>query len=230
MRAGVVVGSVTTGECPVFSVFDLRGNISWHVISQESLTEPKIKTISVHVDVLKRWQGEWIQWNLQHASPDDDDDDCVYGELLDELLHESECSSSEGDDDSNEGELLRCCATDRPKRALLLVIETSNTEYITIYDYVSALHLWLMGTRQDITRADNMIGDRKPEEYEHLVVDITNPQYLSIMYVKRFLGCRYTGPPVQIPMSQEHAYLLNNVLTLDVTPFRNIPRAGGDSV
>lgn len=67
-----------------------------------------------------------------------------------------------------------------------LVIEASNTEYTTIHDYVSALHPWLMGLRQDITRADNMMGDKKPDEYEHLAVDTTKPQYLSIMYEKRF--------------------------------------------
>ncbi|KAF4926506.1 hypothetical protein CGCVW01_v002953 [Colletotrichum viniferum] len=83
-------------------------------------------------------------------------------------------------------------------------------------------------TISDITWADNMLGDRKPEEYEYLVVDITNPQYLSIIDEKRFLGYRYTGPPVQMSMSEEHAYLLSNVLTLDVPPFRNIPHSGGD--
>ncbi|KAJ0311674.1 hypothetical protein Brms1b_008120 [Colletotrichum noveboracense] len=161
-----------------------------------------------------------------------DDDDCVYGELLDDLHYESECSSSEGDeedDDGDEGELLRCSDTDRPKQALPLVIETSNIECITINDYVSALHPWLMDLRQDITRADNMLGDRKPEEYEHLMLDITNPKYLSIMDEKRFLGYRYRGPPAQEPMIQEHAYLLSNVLTLDVH-FMKILSAGGDSV
>ncbi|KAF5526494.1 hypothetical protein CGCA056_v002950 [Colletotrichum aenigma] len=204
-----------------FATQNLTGNISWHAISQESLTEPKIKTIS----------GEWIEWHLRHASPGDDD--CVYGELLDDLHYESECSSSEGaeeDDNGDEVELLRCCDTDQPKRALPLVIEASNTESITIHDYVSALHPWLIGLRQDIARADNMMGDRKSEEYEHLVVYITNPQDLSIMDERRLLGCRYTCPPVQMPMSQEHAYLPSNVLTLDVPLFRNIPRAGGDSV
>ncbi|KAF0330905.1 hypothetical protein GQ607_001774 [Colletotrichum asianum] len=210
----------------LFTTQNLTGNILWHAISQEALTEPRIKTTSVHADVSKRWQSEWIEWHFN-------DDDCVYGELLDDLHYESECSSSEGDeenDDGDEGELLRCCDTDRPKQALSLVIEASNMEYITIHAYVSALHPWLMRLRQDITRADNMLGDRKPEEYEHLVVDVTNPQYLSIIDEKRFLGYRYTGPSVQMSMSQEHAYLLSNVLTLDIPPFRNIPRAGGDSV
>ncbi|KAF4847016.1 hypothetical protein CGCSCA4_v005810 [Colletotrichum siamense] len=169
-------------------------------------------------------------WDTQDPPPGDDD--CVYGELLDDLHYESECSSSEGDeegDNGREGELLRCCDTDRPKQALPLVIEASNMEYISIHDYESALHPWLMGLRQEITRADNMLGDRKPEEYEHLEVDTTNPQNLSIMDEKRFLGYRYTGLPAQMPMSEEHAYLLSNVLTLDDPPFRNIPLLGGDT-
>lgn len=30
------------------------GNIAWHAISQQPLAEPKIKSTSVHVDVLER--------------------------------------------------------------------------------------------------------------------------------------------------------------------------------
>ncbi|GKT59086.1 hypothetical protein ColTof4_12622 [Colletotrichum tofieldiae] len=210
-----------------FVTWDLTGNIAWHAISQESLAEPKIKSISVHVDVLERWQREWTEWHKRHASPDDDN--CIFGELPDNDLYKSEGSSSEGEeeeydgDDSDEGELLRCCNTDRPKRALPLVMEASNTEYITIHDYVSALHPWLMGLRQDITRADNLLGDRKPKEYEHLVVDITSPHYLRIMDEKRFLGLRYTGPPVPMPMSQEHTDWLNNVLLRPDVPFWSVP-------
>ncbi|KAK2780319.1 hypothetical protein CKAH01_00263 [Colletotrichum kahawae] len=103
----------------------------------------------------------------------------------------AEGSSSEGEeeeDDDYEGELLHCCDTDRPKRALPLVIEASNTEYITIHDYVSAPHPWLLGLRLDFKRADNMLGNRKPEEYQHLVMDVSNPQHLGIMDEKRFLG------------------------------------------
>ncbi|EQB46308.1 hypothetical protein CGLO_14649 [Colletotrichum gloeosporioides Cg-14] len=123
-----------------FATQDLTGNLSCHAILQESLTEPKTKTISV--------------------------------------------------------------------LALPLGIEASNMEYVTIHNSVSVLQPWLMGLRQDTTRADNMMGDRKPEEYEHLVVNISNPQYLSIMDEKRYLGYRHTAPPVQMPMGQENAYFL----------------------
>lgn len=70
------------------------------------------------------------------------------------------------------------------------------------------------GLRQDITRADNLMGDRTSEESESLVVDVVTLDYLSIMDEKRFLRSRYTGP--QIPpsgMSQEYNdWLLKYVL------------------
>lgn len=75
----------------------------------------------------------------------------TYRELLDGLLYKSEGSSSssssseEGEVEDEEGELLCCCGSDRPKRALPLVIEASNKEYITIHDYVLTLRPWLMG-------------------------------------------------------------------------------------
>ncbi|KAK1673083.1 hypothetical protein BDP55DRAFT_634319 [Colletotrichum godetiae] len=131
-------------------------------------------------------------------------------QLLDDDLSKSEGSSSEGekkddDDDSGGGELSRCCDTDRPKRAYPLIIKASNAEYITVHDYVSVLHPWLMGLRQDIAQADNLMGERTPEESESLVVDITTLDYLRIMNEKRFLRSRYTGPPIPLPdMSQEY--------------------------
>nr|XP_036574414.1 uncharacterized protein CTRU02_15636 [Colletotrichum truncatum]KAF6780842.1 hypothetical protein CTRU02_15636 [Colletotrichum truncatum] len=135
------------------------------------LLNPKSNLLAKKIDVLERWQREWIEWHERHASPDNDN--CVFGELPDNDIPTSESSSNEGkekeDVHSDEGELLRCCGTDRPKRALPLVIEASNTEYITIDDYVSALHPWLMGLRKDIIQADNLLGDRKAKEYEHLV-------------------------------------------------------------
>lgn len=63
----------------------------------------------------------------------------LYAELSDDDLYKSEGSSSkEEEDDYCEGELLRCRDTDRPKRALTLVIEAPDKEYTMIHDYVSA--------------------------------------------------------------------------------------------
>ncbi|KAL0766059.1 hypothetical protein CaCOL14_011257 [Colletotrichum acutatum] len=129
---------------------DLAGNIAWHTISQQPLSEPRIESISLHVDVLERWQRGWIKWHEQHASPDDDD--CIYGELPgDDDVYHSEGSSSKGeeqDDENDDGELSYCCDTDRSKRGLPLVIEAFNKEYTTIHDYVSTLHPWLMGSHR----------------------------------------------------------------------------------
>ncbi|KAK7440512.1 hypothetical protein Landi51_10597 [Colletotrichum acutatum] len=155
---------------------DLAGNIAWHTISQQPLSEPRIESISLHVDVLERWQRGWIKWHEQHASPDDDD--CIYGELPgDDDVYHSEGSSSKGeeqDDENDDGELSYCCDTDRSKRGLPLVIEAFNKEYTTIHDYVSTLH-------------------PTSGESESLVVDVANLDYLSIMDQKRFPRSGYTG-------------------------------------
>ncbi|KAL0939602.1 uncharacterized protein CTRU02_206212 [Colletotrichum truncatum] len=198
-----------------YATRDSAGNLTWHAISQASLAEPKIKSISIHVDVLERWQREWIEWHERHASPEDDH--CIFGELPDDELYKSEGDDEEDedDDDDSEGELLRCCDTERPKRALPLGIKASNMRYITIHDYISTLHPWLMGLREDIAKADNLLGDRKPEEYENLVVDISNPHCLTVMDDKRFLGTRYTGAPVPIDTSQEYMDWFNKVLVRD---------------
>lgn len=82
------------------------------------------------------------------------------------------------------------------------------------------------GLRQDITRADNLMGDRTSEESESLVVDVVTLDYLSIMDEKRFLRSRYTGP--QIPpsgMSQEYNdWLLKYVSRPDVPLGRAVDR------
>lgn len=68
--------SKTAPRKPLTTREDLTCNIAWHTVSQQPLAEPKVKSISVHVDGLERWQRKWIEWNERHASPDDDD--CIY--------------------------------------------------------------------------------------------------------------------------------------------------------
>ncbi|KXH46142.1 hypothetical protein CSAL01_13154 [Colletotrichum salicis] len=93
-------------------------------------------------------------------------------------------------------------------------------KYITIHDYVSALHPWLMELRQDIARADNLMGERTPEESESLLMDITNLDYSRIMDEKRFLRSRYIGPPIPLPgMSQECQDWLSKCIFRKDVPF-----------
>ncbi|KAJ0336589.1 hypothetical protein COL922a_007798 [Colletotrichum nupharicola] len=165
-------------------------------IAQSSLTEPKIGSITVHVDVLRRRQEEWLERHERHAHADDKD--CVFGKLHDKELYKLSGSESSGDDEDGEMELLLRCDTDRPKKAQPLVINASDT-YVTVHDYLSALHPWLMGLREDVVRADNVWEDKAPVDYRKLVVDFILPNSLKIVDETQFLrlvGVFQTPEPV----------------------------------
>lgn len=186
---------------PYFVASDAAGNPGpgLHPVAQSSLTEPEIGSITVHVDVLRQWQEDWLETHERHADPGDKD--CVFGKLPDKELYEllgSESSGDDEDDEDGETELLRCCNTDRPKKAQPLVVNASDT-YVTVHDYLSALHPWLMGLREDIVRADNVFDDKTPDDYRNLVVDFTLPDSLRIVDETRFLrqvGVIQTPEPV----------------------------------
>ncbi|KAK1856215.1 hypothetical protein CCHR01_01127 [Colletotrichum chrysophilum] len=76
--------------------------------------------------------------------------------------------------------------TNRPKKAQPLVSNASDT-YVTVHDYLSALHLWLMGLRDDIVRADDVWEDKTPDNYRNPVGNFTLPNSLKIVDEKQFL-------------------------------------------
>ncbi|KAH0427929.1 exo-1, 3-beta-D-glucanase [Colletotrichum camelliae] len=162
---------------------------SWHPVSQASVTEPKIGSITVTVDALRQWQENWLELHERHADPDDDD--CVFGKLDPELYAQSDEEEEEDDEDNEEDrlELLRCCGTDRPTKGKSLIVKPSDVSkgYVTVHDYISAVHPWLMGMREEIIQADNVWGDRTAKDYERLVVEYNIPRTLMIMDEDRFL-------------------------------------------
>ncbi|KAF9876998.1 hypothetical protein CkaCkLH20_05264 [Colletotrichum karsti] len=175
----------------------------WHPVSQASLTEPKIGSIAVAVDALRQWQDNWLELHERHADPDDDD--CVFGELDPELYAQSDDEDEESDQEEDRRELLRCCGTDRPVKANSLIFKPSDTSkgYVTVHDYISAVHPWLMGLREEIIQADNVWGDRKPKDYERLVVEYNIPRTLMIMDEDRFLRANGSKqrPPAPVTTS-----------------------------
>ncbi|RYP59998.1 hypothetical protein DL769_008315 [Monosporascus sp. CRB-8-3] len=134
---------------------------SWHPISQEALTEPKVSSITVKVDDLKTWEDDWLEYHHRHAEPGIEG--CVFEEI------EAE----------EEPELLMCCEEVRPKEHIPLVINASEKPYLTVHDYVTALHPWLMGLRNDILQAKNMWNYTVPPETK-LAVNYQGLDYLMI--------------------------------------------------
>ncbi|WYZ36258.1 hypothetical protein EsH8_XII_000008 [Colletotrichum jinshuiense] len=170
-----------------FAHQDSTGNITrWHPIAQAPLTEPKVGSVTVRVDVLEQWQDQWLERHERHADPGDKED--IFGELDTELYGES---GEEDSEDEDEGpQLLRRCNTDRPRRPPRLVVKPSSVYkgYVTVRDYISIVHPWLLGQRKDIIQADNVWGGKKPVDYERLAVSYTPPDRLKIMDEERYVS------------------------------------------
>jgi len=109
------------------------------------------------------------------------------------FLDDSESArGSDGDDDDDEIEggavLLRCCGQDRPRnKTASITIMASATDpdagYVTIRDYVSALHPWLMGLRGEIIAGINCeLEPQGPlEANAELTVNCISANQLSVI-------------------------------------------------
>lgn len=131
---------------------------TWHPVSQEPVTKPKVSSITVEVRDLEWWQVDWEEYHRE-------DDEAVYGE-----------------DEDGYDVLLECCDEKRPPEPPKLVVKASDKPYVTIHDYVSAVHPWLLGLRDNILQAMNAIEGPKPlPSHTQLMVTYGPPDSLSMM-------------------------------------------------
>ena len=149
---------------------------TWHPISQASLTVPKVSSITVKVDELNIWQEFWEEYHRH--SEDRDMETAIF---------------SEEDEEGND-ELLECCGDGRPPTAPELVVRASDKPYVTIHDYVSAVHPWLMGLRDNILQALNVMDGPAPLPSDtHLMVNWDAPYDLTMMEAERWLQHQRSG-------------------------------------
>ncbi|RFU75895.1 hypothetical protein TARUN_6357 [Trichoderma arundinaceum] len=162
---------------------------NWHPLSQEPMTRPPVSSITVDVYELENWLDEWLE---------------VHAECIDEgriLADAEEGQIKELEDE--ERELLRCCGTERPPNSEPIVVPASGKPYVTIHDYVTAVHPWLMNKRNDILWAMN-VWDCAPLPAEtKLMVNCNGPASLMIdkeetwiARTRRRTGVRTTNIPV----------------------------------
>jgi hypothetical protein len=73
---------------------------------------------------------------------------------------------------------IRPAPEDLPPTFEPLVVTASNGEFVSVHDYVTAVHPWLMARREQILRARNVADDRyTPEEVEErLLVAVQNAE------------------------------------------------------
>lgn len=102
---------------------------------------------------LDEWEDDRVDEHLSHA----DDESAVWVQG-DERNAGTDENPTEDDehlwDDETGRKLMRCCDEDRPSaQAPSIVVRSSGKSYVTIHDYVTAVHDRLQTHRDDILRA-----------------------------------------------------------------------------
>lgn len=131
---------------------DREGNPTWHPFSQSPLTERKVSSTKLFVDPLDEWDYWWMEGHEHHTEPDQTHDPA-------DVLYEP-CPPSEA---YPEGSMLvRCCGEDRPhdKGTGIVVKGTGDGGFVTIHDFLSVVHPYLMSRRDEVLEAMALDGGR----------------------------------------------------------------------
>ncbi|OAQ97538.1 hypothetical protein LLEC1_03609 [Akanthomyces lecanii] len=135
-----------------------HGDGRWHEIVSIPLTEPKVSSIHALIPMLDEYEGNWVAWHEYHEAAEYvtnsnlDDNTRPHGEQHEEPL-ETEPAM---------GYIVRCCGQDRPEYKDGLTVQVkpaAGEEFVTIYDYVSVVHPWMLKLREDIIQAMTVAGD-----------------------------------------------------------------------
>ncbi|KAI3316934.1 hypothetical protein HD806DRAFT_516384 [Xylariaceae sp. AK1471] len=138
------------------------GSVPWHECASEPVTDLKVSSIEVSARELDQWEFDWVAWHEMHDDaqcfPDANQQFVAYGDLDDDVRSFRQEGEEDGDweEDSEKEFLLRCCGQDRPLRKTgqtLLVTPASGHDFVTVRDFVGAVHPWLMGMRDDLAKA-----------------------------------------------------------------------------
>ncbi|KAK1778529.1 hypothetical protein QBC45DRAFT_376655 [Copromyces sp. CBS 386.78] len=152
---------------------------TWHEISQLPFTKPKTSSLEVSVLDLEgpQWELDWAEWHDHHGATYESSyadwhkrhggdarapicgqqEWIKYGDLNDDVRCKWDLQKKDGSwtEDSGEEFLIKCCGEDRPLRNPdpKLVVTASSEDFVTVRDFVSAVHPWLMSLRGDIFKA-----------------------------------------------------------------------------
>ncbi|KAK4031627.1 hypothetical protein C8A01DRAFT_41923, partial [Parachaetomium inaequale] len=119
-----------------------------HAFAQAPLTKPKVSSLKLYVETLDDWDHLWMEIHRDHTDPDAtyDPANVVYGPLPG--VDEAELRGGK--------HLLVCCGLKRPwgRETQLVVKATGN--FVTIHDFISTVHPYLMARRGDIIETMNL--------------------------------------------------------------------------
>ena len=105
-----------------------------HAVSQASLMEPPVSLFTVRIECIVAWEEAWTELhrgcldsNLRRRGP------CPSDETLDPNIY-----------------LLECCGEKRPWARDTQLQIAAQGEFLTVHEYVSAVHPWLMAMRDTL--------------------------------------------------------------------------------
>jgi hypothetical protein len=137
----------------------------WHALAQKPYTEPKVSSINVSVTQIDDWEDQWRELHLGCTDPPSDDE-------------------GEDEDGENYDFPSGCCEEQRPHPQDMTLVVKASKEFVTIYDYVSAVHPWLMRKYDDLLGALAVLDDGQTRlslpAGEHLMVTFGGPDLLSV--------------------------------------------------
>jgi hypothetical protein len=161
----------------------------WHPVSQESLTTSGISSITTRVQELDDWEHYWYELHHFHSEHDDDEGTngsmIRYGELPD---------YDPDEDEEGPPHLLRCCGEDRPRsKAVRLVVDASEKDFVTVHDFLSTVHPWLMSMLDDI-RAAMETGRGSPLPADTTLMVVAGCDRLMVVEEQEWSGFKRKQP------------------------------------
>lgn len=145
------------------------GEPSWHPISQSPYTTPKVSSITTWVDPLDEWLGYWLERHEKSVIEGDfDPAKARFGPLP-----ETGYSSYE----KETGRYLEaCCGTERPVNKGTKLLVKATGDFLTIHDFLSVVHPYLMARRGDI------VATMREEQYRTTPVPAETELFVSLTY------------------------------------------------
>ena len=108
----------------------ISNDIQWHAISKEPLPEPNISSITVRIYALDLYPDDWEDSHHRHM-------DC-------------DSAMSVYEERGGKKTLIDCCGEHRPADHIPLLVKASSQPFITVHDYVTAVHPWILSLRHEI--------------------------------------------------------------------------------
>ncbi|EAA30161.2 hypothetical protein GE21DRAFT_5408 [Neurospora crassa] len=131
---------------------------TYHPIALLPMTDPPASLMTVASVDLDSWEKNWVESHEWHSQVHGEF--VTYGDLDDDIRpwlddpKEEDPYNWEADSDTEF--LIKCCGEDRPVRTWgrrLKVTPGGAGGFVTIRDYICAVHTWLISMRDDVLKA-----------------------------------------------------------------------------